>query len=462
MNLEEQISQITNPQEFTRLCNLVLTEEYGVDFQVIDGTRSDEGNDGYIVSEKRIVAMHCPIKPERKKDSDYVKKIRGDLKKAATLNASGRFEVERWTFLTPRKLSNNVIAVMRSEADVLKIHANHQEATYLASELQKNRHLIREFPELFQSDIDGKLDEILHLLKQKETAERLQESEIDSDHIYKGKANNDEELELVLKLRKELINNETKPRLRSIYYSTDDTVVKLNALLGILDFYEPADDSDEELVELCEEGILIAENNDKDWLRAYLLAQKGYFVSSIYSMLDIKSFAQIMTDNVIGFSTISEGSRQGIAKRLHNLEREYKESFNRAISIAKDTYNLQILAAILISLGNAAGQRATYLRKLSITDRAMLEKRTCRRALLAAKEIYVYLNDEHGRANALFNLANQIRFLGEEKEALALTENVIVVAKKYYDQRLLQRAKWLKHSLETGKIPDYMAGERRE
>lgn len=41
MTLYEQIAQMTDPQEFTRLCNTVLTERYGRDYQVIDGTRAD-------------------------------------------------------------------------------------------------------------------------------------------------------------------------------------------------------------------------------------------------------------------------------------------------------------------------------------------------------------------------------------------------------------------------------------
>jgi hypothetical protein len=61
MTLDEQIAQITNPQEFTRLCNAIFTEKYGHDFQVIDGTRGDEGNDGYVISEKRVIAIYCPI-----------------------------------------------------------------------------------------------------------------------------------------------------------------------------------------------------------------------------------------------------------------------------------------------------------------------------------------------------------------------------------------------------------------
>ena len=105
MNLEDQIAQIANPQEFTRLCNAILTAEYGADFQVIDGTRSDEGNDGYVISEKRIIAMYCPLKPERKKDSDFTGKIKSDLEKVVVLQNTRKYDIERWTFMTPRKLS---------------------------------------------------------------------------------------------------------------------------------------------------------------------------------------------------------------------------------------------------------------------------------------------------------------------------------------------------------------------
>ncbi len=90
MSLEDQIAQIVNPQEFTRLCNTIFTVLYGEDYQVIDGTRADGGNDGYVRSEERIIAIHCPIKPERKTDKDYIEKIRSDLKKAAKLNESGK------------------------------------------------------------------------------------------------------------------------------------------------------------------------------------------------------------------------------------------------------------------------------------------------------------------------------------------------------------------------------------
>ena len=68
MTLDELIAQMTNPMEFTRLCNAVFTDIYGHDFQVVDGSRGDNGNDGYVSSERRMLAMHCPVKPDQKKE----------------------------------------------------------------------------------------------------------------------------------------------------------------------------------------------------------------------------------------------------------------------------------------------------------------------------------------------------------------------------------------------------------
>ena len=80
---------------------------------------------------------------------------------------------------------------------------------------------------------------------------------------------------------------------------------------------------------------------------------------------------------------------------------------------------------------------------------------------MAARDIYLSMNDELGAANALHNLANNIRFLGEEKEAYMLAKDIIEVAKKHKDKWLLKKSLWMEESLRTGKIPDYLGGERR-
>ena len=51
---------MTNPQEFTRLCNSIFYCIYGEDYQIIDGTRSDEGNDGYVSTKKKDTRYILP------------------------------------------------------------------------------------------------------------------------------------------------------------------------------------------------------------------------------------------------------------------------------------------------------------------------------------------------------------------------------------------------------------------
>ena len=116
MGIEEQIQQLCNPQEFTKLCNVVFTAKYGTDYQAVDGTRGDGGNDGYIISEKALLAFYCPIKPALATDAKLRQKIRDDLEKAVERKRAGALEIERWMIITPRKLSNDVIEYLNQEA----------------------------------------------------------------------------------------------------------------------------------------------------------------------------------------------------------------------------------------------------------------------------------------------------------------------------------------------------------
>jgi hypothetical protein len=70
--------------------------------------------------------------------------------------------------------------------------------------------------------------------------------------------------------------------------------------------------------------------------------------------------------------------------------------------------------------------------------------------------------DELGATNAMFNLANQIRFHGGQTEALLLARRAKDVAAKHGDRLLHQKAIWLVQTLESGTLPAYEAGERRQ
>ncbi|MEE9542252.1 MAG: hypothetical protein V3V95_00530 [Thermodesulfobacteriota bacterium] len=462
MSIEEQIAQISNPQDFTRLCNAVLTEKYGSDFQVIDGTRGDGGNDGYIISEKRIIAMYCPVKPEKKTDKDFLTKIKSDLGKAVKLRSTGEYEVERWTFLTPRKLANCVVSIMRREAAEVSIEANSQESTFLANELYKNEKLIKAFSFLHIYDIDAKLDEILESVKARPESVVSSPPDIDKEHVYQPDTADNEEFDRVVGLRNGAASKEKKSALKVLSYKATDPIVQINALLGLLDFFNPMDDSSESMIQLCDSGIKVAERVKGKSVHAYFLAQKGYHLSLYHSDIDMRTCLQIRVDNQVGFPMITEEQRQSVIEQLSELKEGYTKAFSDALGLAKESQDVEALASVFIAIGNAAGHRALYLSQLGYVDIAEKEKQHCKNTLLAVKDMYAHVSDELGVANALFNLANHIRFLGEETEALALTVDSIEVAKKYDDAQLLQKASWLKESLETGKIPDYVHGERRE
>jgi hypothetical protein len=237
MYLEDQIAMITNPQEFTRLCNSILTCIYGEDFQIIDGTRSDEGNDGYLRSEKTIFAIYCPIKPEKKTDKDYLEKITSDMEKAAKLRDTGDYRVERWTFITPRKLSSNVVAQMCNLGSDLGFASNHLESTFLANELYKNPHLFDAFPQLHVTHIDKKLDEILSYFKQTQQQDSTIQGHPLGVRFIGSKTADSDDNKRVIELRRVLPTANTKKELRTIYYASKDTVAQLNALIGLLDLF---------------------------------------------------------------------------------------------------------------------------------------------------------------------------------------------------------------------------------
>ncbi|MGR3303200.1 MAG: hypothetical protein ACUZ8I_11930 [Candidatus Scalindua sp.] len=464
MNLEDQISQIINPQEFTKLCNAIFTAIHSNDYQVIDGTRADEGNDGYVRSEERIIAIHCPIKPERKTDRDYIEKIRSDLKMAVKLNESGKYQVKNWTFVTPRKLSSNIVSLMISEAKQLELNANHQEATFLASALLRNEHLISEFPFLHITSIDSKLNEILTQIKNLSPQDLQQDSEINDSHVYKDDTKNNDDFDRVIELR---ASRNNKAELKSYFYKSTDPIVQINAILGLLDLYDMLDDTSESMVELCENGFTIASQNGSRSLQAFFQAQKGFHLSQMYSMLDMQTSTSIRMGNAIGVTTVTEDRIQEVIERLNHLEDQYKKAFNDALALAKvkpdkEVYDFKVLTAIFTAIGIAAGGRAFYLRMLGVKDRANAEEKMTKSALLAAKSVSATLGDELGVAHAIYNMANQIRSFGEKEEALLLIETAVKTAKKLNDSDLLKKAGWLRKSIETGKIPDYIHGERRE
>ena len=457
MSLDEQVAQFTNPQDFTRLCTHVFTAAFPNDYQVIDGTQGDSGNDGYIRSEQRILAFHCPVKPEQKTAKGYQEKALSDMEKACRIRDSGQLPVLAWSFITPRKLPHHVIVFLESEAKNRGLSMSHLESTFLAGVLLQNRQLLREFSWLHVSELEELLRQAIPLEEEvrKHAAALPKEGEaerrikvVDMDGYRK-----------VAELRHQPASADTKTQLRAIYYKATDPVVQVNALLGVLETFDPVVDNVPELIGLCSLGSALAKHLGDLAVEAFLHAKRGNLISWNHSSLDLEEWAHHQADQAIGMN-LDPGRRPKNLARLQELKKQYSESFTKALEIAKG--DPQTYASVLVELGNAAGLRATYLQKIGGAEAVGAEMAVCKDALMRAKNLYAFVGDELGAANAVFNLANQIRFQGEIAEAKELTAMALERARSLGYADLLQKATWLMETLETGQIPDYVGGERRE
>ena len=460
-DLEEQISQITNPQEFVKLCNTVFSAEYGEDYQVVDGTRGDEGNDGYVYSKQQLLAIYCPIKPESRTDRHFVAKIKSDMRKAAELHVSGRFQIQSWAFVTPRKLSTKVLAAMNAEASSLPFSACHLEATFLSNLLYKHALLIQKFPFLHVGQLERKIDSLLEKMAAKSAVDDADATPTEEFVAQQdGTGPPSEDLQNVLDIRGREQTEASKAELRTIYYASTDRVAQLNAVLGLLQWHDPVEETESQMIEWCDQGIAIASELGAIEAEAFLLAKKGVFLSSAWVHLDISTWVLVMQTNLTGVPLITEAQRCDRQKQLKELDRAFTESFDQALERCGEASTVKAWAEVLICIGNAAGQRAAHIRRMGLQYDA--DGRLAKRALLAAKDLYAQQGNDLGAAYAVHNLANQLSYLGESQESLALTRQVLEVARKHGDFRLEQTARWLEEALETGRTPDYLHGERRE
>ena len=459
MSLEEQIAGMTNHLEFTRLCNAIFSALYPTSFQIVDGTRADQGNDGYLIEQMMMLAYHCPTKPEKETDAKYQQKIDEDLKKVHKLQNEGNYIIKRWAFVTPRPLSNTVIEHLRRNANALGIEAISLSSTFLADSISRNKYIIHQFPFLHLPSIDSKLDEVISFLNK---YTKSQQSTGETASSIKSPGTASEDFKRVVEIRSAEQNDGSKAQLRSFFYKSTDPYAQINAILGLLQWFHPLEDRFQDMVEWCDRGIHIVRQLGDKGHEAYLHAYKGYFLSTMYIWEDMQMYFSLQADYAIGIPFVTEPERQTVVSRLRNLEESFTREFNAALSILRELGSLELWGETLLSIGNAAGQRSFHFASTGLADQAREEKKLAIETLIAAKNAFAKSNNELSVGYAIHSLANQLRVLGEPNEALSLVEKASEIANKYKDFRLEQSSRILKRTIESGEIPNYMHGERGE
>ena len=460
MTLDELVAQMTNPMEFTRLCNAVFTDIYGRDFQVIDGSRGDNGNDGYVSSERRMLAMHCPVKPEQKRDTGYLDKIKSDLAKAVKLRDEGKYAIAAWTFITPRKLSDDVVGAMRAMGEQCGIQISHQEATFLANELHRREHLIRGFPSLEQVRLEALLKEVLAAVRPSESEREGQSAPEPAAQVTAQDTLGDARFH---ELATNVPSDEAKSELKALAYKTVDPILEINAILLLCRWFDPADDDVGEWLSFADRGVQRAKQARLAGPEALFHAQKASLLAYTFNKILIEHHYSTLADSLLGFGAtpLDDDGKERVGQ-MRALEQSLNDEASTAFSIVNGNRDPEAVSAVLLVLGTAVGQLAHMQKAIGATARADRYLAQCKSMLMAAKDAAAAGGDELGATNAAFNLANQIRWHGNTKEALELVRASIPVAEKYGDRLLLQKALWLQETLETGEIPDYSSGERRK
>lgn len=151
-----RIREIREPQQFQDLCQQVLAAEHD-DFQVLDDSRGDEGNDGYIPSQRRLFAIYCPEKHPTPPEY-YKTKINKDLRKAVRLRDELGYEIDDWFFVTPSPLTEELHRYISDEAKAAGFNRGvNWSEKHILPRLLKHDYLKQLFPDLFLPDIQKEL-----------------------------------------------------------------------------------------------------------------------------------------------------------------------------------------------------------------------------------------------------------------------------------------------------------------
>ncbi len=175
------ISQNTSPDLHTSLCKALLAAEYE-DFEAVDDSGGDAGNDGYSSSQSILFQMYCPEKPEKANDTRYKRKIREDLEKAEKLVKSGNYVIKKWVFITPRDLPEPTLTFLRKESKVRGFEGISWSGVKLTELLAKHTHLRSQFPSLIFSDIETEIKGIKNTLSEIDEVKREYKTKIEKDY----------------------------------------------------------------------------------------------------------------------------------------------------------------------------------------------------------------------------------------------------------------------------------------
>lgn len=418
-----RIKDIDNPETFQRLVHAIYVAEHGADFQVVDDRGGDFGNDGYIRSQRILLAVYCPeVRPT--KDEQYRRKIRHDLDRAEGLVREHDYLVETWAFVTPGNLREPLQRFVRDQTRERGFSGICIGETHLTDLFLRHRHLHEQFRDLVAPQTFEQLSEIRRgvegiqatltgLSRGTEPTGPASTGSMPSPSVARAfellstsPAEGRRQLERI-----RLESAEARERMLAGYLivQTADMVTEAERALAVIDATLP-----------------LADQQGDPTIRSVLRAQRAWLINQRFVDLDTHGYSYTRAESLVGLPLIHEELRGEIARELHRLMDEADALLQEAGSIAREHRAYPVLSKVLQIHASALVQRLILHQRVPALREQVEQDYARVRALYETSiRIESALGNVQGLAVAYHNYANDLRMVSSPGEARSLAQTAL-------------------------------------
>jgi hypothetical protein len=454
-----RIAEIRDPNLFQRLVRTLFAAERGHNFQIVDDSSGDRGNDGYDAEAGILLAIYCP---EKGMDAQRtLEKGRTDLKKAVQLLTDAAYVFNKWYFVTPQPLLEKTQATLRAEALSHGLSATFTSAENLETIFLAHPDLHDLFPELTYPriqealrEVSVKLDRIEEHLSSptivsasaKVDAEAPPEKEADLGYtatLFAGFQSDE-----LTRIQEALAGGGDAARFELERYRLQATSVRDRLVALMIECeYEQDQLNFPGLEKFAKEGWELAQSIGAKAEAAVFGARLGLARKMVLVAREFDLYSRLGTMGITGAPLVSTEEAERYDRDVPKAKAAVDELFRQAHLFAKESRNLLSLFTVALLYASSVTQGIFPLRipgreKLDPSIPKDIEHaiEVVHSAYDLAISIATALNSKRLTAMAFTNYANDLRTFGDERRALHHAQYALRLAKELGDAEQLTKA----------------------